>query len=274
MTFVVVGAGYTGTETAAQLQQMTISLLECFPRLSRKELRWVLVGLAPTVMPELGPRLGAAALEILRRRGLEVRTGTTVSAIDDGTVTLSDGTGLPAHTVVWTVGVTPPALVRDLGLPVNRGRLVVDEYLRLRDGVWAAGDSAAALDPFSTAGTDYPPTAQNARRQGVLIGRNVAASLGHGRPRRYRHHDLGLVADLGGTAAVARPLGVPLSGPAAKVVAKAYHLYALPAAGNRLRVAADWAVNLLSRPIAAQVGLVEPEAARLAGEQVLWTETG
>jgi NADH dehydrogenase len=274
MTFVVVGAGYTGTETAAQLQQMTIRLLECFPRLSRKELRWVLVGLAPTVMPELGPRLGAAALEILRRRGLEVRTGTTVSAIDDGTVTLSDGTGLPAHTVVWTVGVTPPALVRDLGLPVNRGRLVVDEYLRLRDGVWAAGDSAAALDPFSTAGTDYPPTAQNARRQGVLIGRNVAASLGHGRPRRYRHHDLGLVADLGGTAAVANPLGVPLSGPAAKVVAKAYHLYALPAAGNRLRVAADWAVNLLSRPIAAQVGLVEPEAARLAGEQVLWTETG
>jgi NADH dehydrogenase len=203
-----------------------------------------------------------------------VRTGTTVSAIDDGTVTLSDGTGLPAHTVVWTVGVTPPALVRDLGLPVNRGRLVVDEYLRLRDGVWAAGDSAAARNPFSTAASDYPPTAQNARRQGVLIGRNVAASLGHGRPRRYRHHDLGLVADLGGTAAVARPLGLPLSGPVAKAVAKGYHLYALPAAGNRLRVAADWAVNLFSRPIAAQVGLVEPEAARLAGEQVLWTKTG
>src|SRR4051794_19033644 len=127
MTFVVVGAGYTGTETAAQLQQMTIRLLECFPRLSRKDLRWVLVGLAPTVMPELGPRLGAAALKVLRRRGLEVRVGTTVSAIEDGNVSLSDGTGLPAHTVVWTVGVTHPALVRELGLPVNRGRLFVDE---------------------------------------------------------------------------------------------------------------------------------------------------
>jgi NADH dehydrogenase len=274
MTFVVVGAGYTGTETAAQLQQMTIRLLECFPRLSRKELRWVLVGLAPTVMPELGPRLGAAALKVLRRRGVEVRVSTTVSAIDDGNVTLSDGTGLPAHTVVWTVGVTPPALVRGLGLPTNRGRLVVDEYLRLRDGVWAAGDSAAAHNPFSPAGTDYPPTAQNAQRQGVLIGRNLAASLGQGRPRRYRHRELGLVADLGGAAAVARPLGVPLSGPVAKAVTKAYHLYALPAAGNRLRVATDWALNLVSRPIAAQLGLVEPAAARLSGDQVLWTKTG
>jgi NADH dehydrogenase len=125
---------------------------------------------------------------------------------------------------------------------------------------------------LSTAGTDFPPTAQNAQRQGVLIGRNLAASLGHGRPRPYRHHDLGLVADLGGAAAVARPLGVPLSGPVAKAVTKAYHLYALPAAGNRLRVAADWALNLVSRPIAAQLGLVEPAAARLAGEQVLWTK--
>jgi NADH dehydrogenase len=220
-------------------------------------------------MPELGPRLGAAALKVLRRRGLELCLGTTVSGIDQGNVALSDGTHLPAHTVVWTVGVTPPTLVRELGLPVNRGRLVVDEYLRLREGVWAAGDSAAAHDPFSTAGTDYPPTAQNAQRQGVLIGRNLAASLGHGRPRPYRHHGLGLVADLGGAAAVARPLGVPLSGPAAKVVTKAYHLYALPAAGNRLRVAADWALNLVSRPIAAQLGLVEPAAARLAAEQVL-----
>jgi NADH:ubiquinone reductase (H+-translocating) len=266
LTFVVVGAGYTGTETAAQLQRMTVTQLDRFPRLSREDLRWILLDLAPSVLPELGPRLGRAALEVIRRRGMEVRLGTTVTAIGEGSVTLSDGEDLPAHTVVWTVGVTPPPLVHQLGLPVHRGRLAVDEYLRVRDGVWAAGDSAAARDPFSPAGTDYPPTAQHAQRQGVVIGRNLAASLGYGRPHRYRHHDLGLVADLGGVAAVARPFGVPLSGPAAKVVTKGYHLYALPAAGNRLRVAADWVLNLVSRPIAAQLGLVDPAAARLATE--------
>jgi NADH:ubiquinone reductase (H+-translocating) len=267
LTFVVVGGGYTGTETAAQLQRMTMTQLDRFPRLRREDLRWLLVDLAPAILPELGTRLGRAAMHIIRERGMETRLGTSVTAMDGKSVTLSDGDTVAAHTVVWTVGVTPPALVRRLAVPVHRGRLVVDEQLRLRDGVWAAGDSAAARDPFSETDADYPPTAQHAQRQGVIIGRNIAASLGYGRPRRYRHRDLGLVADLGGAAAVARPLGLPLTGPVAKVVTKGYHLYALPSAGNRLRVAADWITNLVSRPIAAQLGLVDPEAAQLEREQ-------
>jgi NADH dehydrogenase len=267
LTFVVVGAGYTGTETAAQLQHMTTTELDRFPRLRRDDLRWLLVDLAAAILPELGPRLGRAAMHVLRQRGMEIRLGTTVTAMDERSVTLSDGNTVAARTVVWTVGVTPPALVRRLALPVHRGRLVVDEHLQLRAGVWAAGDSAAARDRSGGADADYPPTAQHAQRQGVVIGRNIAASLGHGRPQRYRHRDLGLVADLGGAAAVARPLGLPLAGPVAKGVTKGYHLYALPSAANRLRVAGDWITNLVSRPIAAQLGLVEPEAAQLAREQ-------
>jgi len=267
LTFLVVGAGYTGTETAAQLQHMTTTQLDRFPGLRREDLRWLLVDLAPTILPELGPRLGGAAMHTVRARGMEIRLGTSVTAMDDRSVSLSDGDTISTHTVVWTVGVTPPPLVRHLSLPVRRGRLAVDDHLQLRDGVWAAGDSAAARDPFSETDADYPPTAQHAQRQGVVMARNIAASLGCGRPRTYRHRDLGLVADLGGVAAVARPLGVPLTGPAAKVVAKAYHLYALPSAANRIRVGADWLTNLVSRPIAAQLGMVEPAAARLAREQ-------
>jgi NADH dehydrogenase len=274
LTFVVVGAGYTGTETAAQLQHMTTEQLDRFPRLSPDDLHWVLLDLAPQVLTELGPRLGRAASGVIRRRGMDVRLGTTVAEVTDDGILLSDGTRLATRTVLWTVGVTPPALVERLGLPVARGRLVVDEQLRLRDGVWAAGDTAAARNPFSETGMDYPPTAQHAQRQGVTIGRNIAADLGVGRPRPYRRRDLGLVADLGGAAAVARPLGLPLTGLSAKVVTKGYHLYALPAAANRLRVAADWAVNLVSRPIAAQLGLVDATSARLTREQGAPSEAG
>jgi NADH dehydrogenase len=266
LTFVVVGAGYAGTETAAQMQWATIKQLDRFPRLSRDDLRWLLLDLAPAVLPEMGPRLGRKALDVVRGRGMEVRLKTTITAMDDEGVTLSDGTPLRTRTVLWTVGVTPPPLVEQLGLPVNRGRLLVDEMLKLREGVWAAGDTASARDPFSRAGRDYPPTAQNAQRQGVVIGRNIAASLGHGHPRLYRHRDLGLVADLGRTAAVAKPLGVPLTGIPAKIITKGYHLWALPAAANRLRVAADWGVNLISRPVGVQLGLVNPAAARLTAE--------
>jgi NADH:ubiquinone reductase (H+-translocating) len=267
LTFLVVGAGYTGTETAAQLQHMTATQLDRFPRLSRDDLRWMLVDLAPAILPELGPRLGKAAMRLIKARGMEVRLGTTVTAMAERSVTLSGGDNIPACTVIWTVGVTPPELVRRLGLPVHRGRLVVDEQLQLRDGVWAAGDSAATRDPFGPDGADYPPTAQHAQRQGVTIAHNIAASLGHGNAQAYRHRDLGLVADLGGVSAVARPLGVPLTGLAAKAVTKGYHLYALPANGNRLRVAADWAINMVNRPIAAQLGLVDPAAAQLSREQ-------
>jgi NADH:ubiquinone reductase (H+-translocating) len=266
LTFLVVGAGYTGTETAAQLQWMTVRQVDRFPRLSPAELRWLLLDTAPTVLPEMGQRLGRQALEVVRGRGMEVRLETGVAMDDDG-VTLTDGTRIPTRTVLWTAGVTPPPLIEHLGLPLIRGRLRVDEQLRLRDGVWAAGDTAAARNPIAGTPQPYPPTAQHAQRQGVIIGRNIAASLGHGSARRYRHHDLGLVADLGHTAAVARPLGVPVTGLPAKVVTKAYHLYALPAAGNRLRVAASWAVNLVSRPIAAQLGIVDPAAAKLTAEQ-------
>ena len=104
------------------------------------------------------------------------------------------------------------------------------------------------------------------QRQGTVIARNVAASLGVGTPTTYRHRDLGLVADLGGTKAVARPFGLPLTGLPAKVVTKGYHLGAIPYRANKLRVAADWLVNLVSRPTATQLGLVQESAAQLRSE--------
>ncbi|HEX6519304.1 MAG TPA: FAD-dependent oxidoreductase [Streptosporangiaceae bacterium] len=266
LTFLVVGAGYTGTETAAQLQRMTQKQLSSFPSLSASDLRWLLVDRSPTILPELGPRLGRYTLRLLRRRGMDIRLGTTVTAMRPGEVELSDGTVLPCRTALWTVGVTPPPIVDHLGLPVRGGRLVVDEYLKLCDHVWAAGDSAAASDPYDHDGVDYPPTAQHAQRQGTVIARNVAASLGVGTPRAYRHRDLGLVADLGGTKAVARPFGLPLTGLPAKVVTKGYHLGAIPHRANKLRVAADWLVNLVSRPTATQLGLVQESAAQLRSE--------
>src|SRR3712207_750308 len=99
LTFLVVGAGYTGTETAAQLQHMTTTQLDRFPGLRREDLRWMLVGLAPAILPELGPRLGRAAQDIVRARGMEIRLGTSIAAMDDRSVSLNDGDTIPTHTV-------------------------------------------------------------------------------------------------------------------------------------------------------------------------------
>lgn len=275
LTVVAVGAGYTGTELVAQTQRLLRKIEGRWNRTRAQDVRWVLVDIAPAVLPELGAALGRRALQVLRRRGVEVRLEVSVASVDETAVRLSDGTTVPTRTLLWGAGVVPNPLVGRLGLSTHRGRLVVEADLSVpgAPGVWAAGDAAAvpdlAVDPTPDGAPDAPPTAQHAQRQGTVMGRNIAASLGVGQPRPYRHRDLGLVADLGGWDAVAKPLGVPLSGPLAKVVTRAYHLYALPSTPNRVRVAADWVFQTILAPESTQLSVVRPDDARIAIAQGL-----
>ena len=247
LTVVAVGAGYTGSEFVAQAQHWLRSIASRWSSIDPDEIRWLLVDVAAQVLPELGPRLGRAALHILAERGVEVRLGVSVVSASPTSVTLTDGTTVATRTLVWSAGVDPSPLIAALGLPTSRGRLIVDAHMSVPgvEHIWAGGDAAAVPDLAGVRAADgtlpaTAPTAQHAQRQGVVIARNVAASLGVGRSKQYRHRDLGLVADLGGTAAVARPLGIPLTGPMAKIVARGYHLYALPTASAKVRVATDW----------------------------------
>jgi NADH dehydrogenase len=261
-TFVVVGAGYTGTEVAAQGQLLTRALARRFPRLRDQTIRWLLLDLAPRVLPELAPRMSKTAHRTLSRRGVEIRTGTSVDEATADGVRLSDGQFVPTRSLVWCVGVRPDPLVEQLGLPTQRGRLTVDEYLTVPDhrSVFACGDIAAVPD-LTRPGELTGMTAQHAQRQGRIAANNIAASFGHGERRAYRHRDLGFVVDLGGAKAAADPLGVPLSGIVAKAVTRGYHLLALPS--NRVRVATDWLLDAVLHRQAVQFGLVRGDAVPL-----------
>jgi NADH dehydrogenase len=267
-TFVVVGAGYSGTETAAQLQLVTSRAAADYPRLRPQDMRWVLVDLAERVLPELGRRLGDEAMEVLRRRGVEVRLGTTVEEATADAVRLSDGETIPTHTLVWCTGVTPSPLIETLGLPTERGRLVVGADLRVpaAPDVFAFGDAAAVPD-LTRPGKLTGQTAQHAQRQGKTAARNVAASLGYGKAVPYRHRDLGFAVDLGGFDAVASPFGVPLGGLPGLVATRGYHLLALPSVGNRIRVSLDWLLDWAMRPQLAQLGFLPEERATIAAAE-------
>lgn len=233
-------------------------------------MRFVLVERADQVLPELGPPLSRRAMSTLRNRGIEIRLGTTVEQVTAATVRLSDGDTVPSHTVIWAAGVTVDPVVTRLGLPLHDGRLRVDTTLRVpgADGVYALGDAAAVPD-LTRPGRYTAPTAQHAQRQGRTAARNVAASLGHGVARPYRHRDLGLVVDLGPFSAVARPLGVPLWGPVAALVTRGYHLLALPSGAAQLRVLTDWLLDLVLPPQLTVVD-IEDEAnrARIPGGSI------
>jgi NADH dehydrogenase len=254
-TFVVVGAGYTGTEVAAQGPLFTDAIAERHPELRDQRIRWLLLDIAPKVLPELSPRLSRAADKVLRARAVEVRMGDSVDEATADGVRLTSGGVVATRTLVWCVGVRPDPLVEDTGLTTDKGRLVTEPTLVVPGypEVFACGDAAAVPD-LTRPGKATAMTAQHATRQGKLAGRNVAASLTGGRLRKYKHHDLGFVVDLGGTQAAANPLRIPLSGFPAKVITRGYHLVSMP--GNRIRTAVDWLLDATIGRQSVQLGLV------------------
>ncbi|MDI3385304.1 NAD(P)/FAD-dependent oxidoreductase [Streptomyces sp. B-S-A8] len=256
LQFVVVGGGYAGTETAACLQRLTSAAVRRYPGLDPAWITWHLVDIAPKLMPELGDRLGARALDLLRRRGVHVSLGVSVAKATEDTVTLTDGRMLPCRTLIWTAGVAASPLVGTLDAETSRGRLVVGADLTVpgADGVFALGDAAAVPDLAKGGEAVCPPTAQHAMRQGWAAAHNVAAVLRGGRPAPYRHKDLGLVVDLGGWQAVSKPLGVQLSGPPAQLVARGYHLAALRTLTARFRTGANWALNAVAGDDFVRIG--------------------
>lgn len=261
-TFVVVGAGYTGTEVAAQGPAFTDMLARRHPELRGQTIRWLLLDVAPRVLPGLDERLSTTANEVLTDRGVEVLTETSIGEATDAGVTLDDGREIATRSLIWCVGVRPDPLVESLGMETRQGRLAVTEQLRVAGAphVFACGDAAAVPDRKND-GEPTPMTAQHAVRQGKLAARNVAASL-HGRSLgRYTHRELGFVVDLGAANAAANPLHIPLSGMPAKIVTRAYHLMAMPA--NRVRVVADWTLDATAGRELVQLGLVRSPAVPL-----------
>ncbi|MGH9058810.1 MAG: NAD(P)/FAD-dependent oxidoreductase, partial [Acidimicrobiales bacterium] len=164
-TFVVVGAGYTGTEVAAQGPDFTAALIARHPELAGRRVRWLLLDIADKVLPELNPKLGRTADEVPRARGVEVLMGTSVAYAGPDGVELTNGATVATRTLVWCVGVRPDPFVSGLGLATAKGRIVATAQLNVpgREDVFACGDAAAVPD-LTRPGTYTAMTAQHAER--------------------------------------------------------------------------------------------------------------
>lgn len=263
-TVVIVGASYSGTELVVQLRALADTAAEQ-TGFAPRDVKFVLLDMAEQVMPEVGEKLGERVQRVLHQRDVDVRLGVTLKEVHPDHVVLSDDSRINTHTVAWVTGVTGAPLIGTLGLPTERGRLKVRADLQVpgHSDVFAAGDAAAVPD-LTQPGKITPPTAQHAARQGKVLARNVAASLGYGKPKDYRHSDMGLVVDLGPHYAVANPLNIHLSGYAAKFVTRMYHLYAMPRAVNRWAVGLAYLTDVFFDRSVVSVGLSSQDDARFA----------
>jgi NADH dehydrogenase len=265
LQFVVVGGGYAGTETAACLQKLTHAAVKRYPRIDPALIKWHLIDIAPKLMPELGDKLGRSAQKILARRGIDVSLGVSVEKAGPEEVTFTDGRVVPTRTLIWTAGVVASPLIATLGAETIRGLLAVTAEMKLpgEDGVFALGDSAAVPDLAQGDDAICPPTAQHAMRQGPQVADNIIATL-RGRPMQpYHHKDLGLVVDLGGTDAVAKPLGIELHGLPAQFAARGYHWAALRTNVAKVRVATNWTLNAIAGDDFVRTGFQARRPAKL-----------
>ncbi len=258
LTFVVVGAGYAGVEALAELEDLSRSAVAEIPNLDASDLRWVLVEASERILPELDPGLARYARRRLESRNIEVMLSTRLESAEGGLMRLTNGDEFRADTLVWTTGVKAEPLAARSGLPVDeRGRLRVDEFLRVEGvaDVWSGGDTAAV--PDRNAGGYSPPTAQHALRQARRLAANILATFEGKRLQPFRYKNLGQLCSLGRYKGVAMVMGVKLRGFPAWFLHRSYHLVMMPTLAKKVRIAFDWTVGLFFPRDVVQLGSLQ-----------------
>jgi NADH dehydrogenase len=245
LTFVVAGGGFAGVETMAGINDFVRESLKYYPRIQGQRIRMVLVHSGPTILPELGPELGAYAQQQLANRGIEIVTNAKVSAVSDRSVVLADGRTIPSQLVVWTAGTSPHPLVHELPCQLERGRVIVDATLAVPDwpNVWALGDCAVV--PNVRTGKPHPPTAQHALREARTAAQNIVAAVRGRALKPFDFKTVGQLAAIGRRIGVARIFGVNFSGFAAWWLWRTIYLSKLPRFEKKVRVAIDWTLDLV-----------------------------
>ena len=246
LTFVVAGGGFAGVETVAALNDFVRDAMPFYPNLTEDMLRVVLVHSGPVILPELGESLGRHAQMVLARRGVEIRFNTRVKSVTESTVSLTNGIQISSRTLVWTAGTVPSPLISSLPCAKERGRILVNQFLRVPNwpNVWAIGDCALVPD-VRRPNKFHPPTAQHAMREGKVVAHNIAAAVSGRSPKSFSFKTIGLLASIGRRAGVARIFGFNFSGFVAWWMWRTIYLSKLPGFDKKVRVAFDWTLDLL-----------------------------
>ncbi|HLO16253.1 MAG TPA: NAD(P)/FAD-dependent oxidoreductase [Anaerolineales bacterium] len=242
LTFVVVGGGPTGVETAGALAELIVHVLaKDYPDMDLDEVRVLLIEATDSVMATYPDELRKATMKLLESKGVEILLHTRLTDYNGQTVTLADGSHIAADTLIWTAGVRAADLTNRLGIQqATGGRVRVDPTLQLpqRPEVFVIGDAAYLEDGK---GQPLPMLATVAQQEAKVAAKNIQKILKGESPQPFLYQDPGLLATIGRNAAVARIWGLSFSGFIAWVIWVALHIYRLIGFRNRLVVLINWA---------------------------------
>jgi NADH dehydrogenase len=209
LNFVIIGAGPTGTETAGAFADIVRSWRKkqgharLYRDLPLERTQIFLVDGGHAVLSAFSTSAQGYAAKKLTARGVQIRLGTRVKEAGSGHVTLSDGTRIPTHTVIWAGGLKASSLSNNLGIQTGHGgRIDVQPDLTVSGltGVYALGDFANIVGED---GRPLPQLGSVAEQSGKWCAQNILLDMA-GKPRVPFHYlDKGIMAMIGRNAAVA-----------------------------------------------------------------------
>jgi NADH:quinone reductase (non-electrogenic) len=251
LTFVVGGGGFSGVETAGELEEFLRRVRKrYYPNIDPAQLRTVLVELNDRLLQEMPPEMGEYARRRLAARGYEIRLNTGIREVHPDEVVVAHGDTterIPSRTCVWTGGVRPAPLVAESGVETDAaGRAVTNAAMETsRPGVFALGDCAAIPNLDAPEGTRHAPTAQNAVREAKRLAANIVARIDGTSPAPFRYRSLGQLASIGHHTGVGIVFGVRVRGLLAWFMWRGYYWLQTPGFNRKVRVAIDWALTAI-----------------------------
>ena len=231
-----------------------------YKNIDSKKIRTIVVSAREGILPEVGDELGKFALDYIQKSGIEVITNTKAIDAAEDHVLLSDNTIIPCATLIWAGGVVVDPLISTLKCEHGQsGRVIVDQYMRLKDhpNVFALGDCANLVD--SKTNTIYPTTAQIAIRQAKLVSENLVAAIGGNTNlmKPFLYHNKGVMATIGKRTGVALLNGRKVRGFSAWVLWRSFYWAHLPTREKKIKVGFDWLLSFIFRADIMTVGFIK-----------------
>jgi NADH dehydrogenase len=267
LTVTVVGGGFAGIETFAELRSFASSLIKFYPSLAFEDTHFHLIEAMGRIMPEVSLPTSEWVIDNLDARGAKIHLNTQLQSAVGGKIELSTGISFESDLIVWTAGVMANPVVRNTDFPLDeRGRVTGKATLQIVNGeeviadAWTAGDVSAIPDLTGKGvGGFCVPNAQHAVRQAKLLAKNIVASLRGEGIREYYHENLGAVAGLGLGVGVYQWRNIGIKGFIAWFMHRGYHGLAMPMWERKFRVFGGWVSQFfLGRDIVGDRAILEP----------------
>jgi len=252
LTFVVVGAGFAGIETAGELIDFVLDARKYYPHISKQDIRVVVLEALSSILPGFSEKLAKFAYEKLIQRGIDIRLDTVVTSFD-GTEVLVKSLenrenknieAIQTKTLVWTAGVTPVDTIKNSIFKTEKGKIIVNEFLEIPDfpGVFAVGDCCQTIDPITK--KPYAPTAQLAEAHAKIAAHNLYALIRNKQKKNFEYKSKGQMAIIGKRSGIASVFGMNIHGFLAWWLWRSVYLSKISRLEKRVRVLLDWTIDL------------------------------